>query len=68
MPHSEHPIGTVLLALRRSGPTTMAQPLVTLKPNAVMRNVMIHYPEQTPSPKWRPTPGLSGAMANSAKS
>ncbi len=46
VPHSEHPIGTVLLAYGGKG-SADGQPLVTLKPNAVIRNLVIHYPEQT---------------------
>ena len=46
VPHSEQPIGTVLLAFGGRGKPE-AEPLVTLKPNAVVRNVVIHYPEQT---------------------
>lgn len=45
VPHSEHPIGTVLLAHGGRGQTD-GEPLVTLKPNAVVRNLVIHYPEQ----------------------
>lgn len=45
VPHSEQPIGTVLLALGGRGKAD-AEPLITLKPNAVVRNVVIHYPEQ----------------------
>ena len=45
-PHSEHPIGTVLLAYGGRGKAD-GPPLVTLKPNAVIRNLTIHYPEQT---------------------
>ena len=46
VPHSEHPIGTVLLAFAgRDQPE--GEPLVTLKPNAVIRNLVIHYPDQT---------------------
>ncbi len=45
-PHSEHPIGTVLLAFGGKGDAD-GPPLVTLKPNAVIRNLIIHYPEQT---------------------
>jgi hypothetical protein len=44
-PHSEHPIGTVLLAYGGKGKAD-GEPLVTLKPNAVIRNLIIHYPEQ----------------------
>jgi len=46
VPHSEHPIGTVLLAYGGKGQPE-GEPLVTLKPNAVVRNLIIHYPEQT---------------------
>ena len=46
VPHSEHPIGTVLLAYGGRGQAD-GEPLVTLKPNAVIRNLIIHYPEQT---------------------
>ena len=46
VPHSEHPIGTVLLAYGGRGEAD-GQPLVTLKPNAVIRDLIIHYPEQT---------------------
>ena len=46
MPHSEHPIGTVLLAFGGRGQVD-GDPLITLKSNAVVRNLTIHYPEQT---------------------
>jgi hypothetical protein len=46
VPHSEHPIGTVLLAYGGRG-NEDGEPLITLKPNAVIRNLVIHYPEQT---------------------
>lgn len=46
VPHSEHPIGTVLLAFCGRGQPD-GEPLITLKPNAVVRNLVIHYPEQT---------------------
>ena len=46
VPHSEHPIGTVLLAYGGRGKAD-GPPLITLKPNAVVRNMIIHYPEQT---------------------
>ncbi len=45
VPHSEQPIGSVLLAFGDRGQPE-GEPLVTLKPNAVVRNVTIHYPEQ----------------------
>ncbi len=46
VPHSEHPIGTVLLVYGGKGKAD-GEPFVTLKPNAVIRNLVIHYPEQT---------------------
>jgi hypothetical protein len=46
VPHSEHPIGTVLLAYGGRGQPE-GEPLITLKANAVVRNLIIHYPEQT---------------------
>jgi hypothetical protein len=46
VPHSEHPIGSVLLAYGGRGDAD-GEPLVTLKPNAVVRNLTIHYPEQS---------------------
>jgi hypothetical protein len=45
VPHSEHPIGTVLLAYGGRGDPE-GDPLVTLKSNAGIRNLIIHYPEQ----------------------
>jgi hypothetical protein len=46
VPHSEHPIGTVLLAYGGREQEN-GEPLVTLKPNAVIREMIIHYPEQS---------------------
>jgi hypothetical protein len=46
VPHSEHPIGTVLLAFGGRGQGE-GEPLITLKSNAVVRNLLVHYPEQT---------------------
>jgi hypothetical protein len=46
VPHSEHPIGTVLLAYGGRGQAE-GEPLITLKPSAVIRNLVIHYPDQT---------------------
>lgn len=46
VPHSEHPIGTVLLAYGGRGDAE-ASPLITLKPNARIQGMTIHYPEQT---------------------
>ncbi len=45
VPHSEHPIGSILLAYGGRGHAD-GTPLITLKPNGVLRNVTIHYPEQ----------------------
>ncbi len=45
VPHSEHPIGSVLLAFGGRGQPD-GEPFITLKPNAVVRNVTVHYPEQ----------------------
>ena len=44
--HSEHPIGTVLLAYGDRGDADGA-PLITLKPNAKIERMIIHYPEQS---------------------
>jgi len=44
-PHSEHPTGTVLLAYGGRGEAD-GEPLVTLGPNAGVRGLTIHYPEQ----------------------
>ena len=52
--HSEHPIGTVLLAYGGRGQAD-GEPLITLRPNAVIRNLIIHYPEQT-LPDVKPYP------------
>ncbi len=46
VPHSEQPLGTVFLAFGGRG-MPEGEPLITLKPNAVVRNLTIHYPEQT---------------------
>lgn len=46
VPHSEHPIGTVLLAYGGRGEAE-GDPLITLKPNATVSNLIIHYPEQS---------------------
>lgn len=46
VPHSEQPIGTVLLAHGGRGEAD-GEPLITLQPNAVIRNLIVHYPEQT---------------------
>jgi hypothetical protein len=45
VPHSEHPIGTVLLAYGGRGDAD-GVPLITLKRSATVRNLLIHYPEQ----------------------
>jgi hypothetical protein len=44
--HSEQTVGTVLLAYGGRGEED-GTPLVTLRPNAVIREMIIHYPEQT---------------------
>ena len=46
VPHSEQPIGTVLLAFGGRGQAD-GEPLITLKSNGVVRNLVIHYPEQS---------------------
>lgn len=46
VPHSEHPIGTVLLAYGGRGKAD-GTPLITLRPNATVSRLVIHYPEQT---------------------
>ncbi|MFC1692323.1 glycosyl hydrolase family 28-related protein [Candidatus Latescibacterota bacterium] len=46
VPHSMAPAGTVLLAYGGKGDAD-GEPLVTLKHNSVIRNMIIHYPEQT---------------------
>ena len=46
VPHSRTPIGTVLLAYGGRG-NAEDEPLITLKYNATVRNLVIHYPEQT---------------------
>jgi len=45
-PHSEHPLGTVLLAYGGRG-NADGPPLITLRPNAVGRELTVHYPEQS---------------------
>lgn len=46
VPHSEHLIGTVLLAYGERGKPD-GIPLITLKPNATVCRLVVHYPEQT---------------------
>jgi hypothetical protein len=46
VPHSRHPIGTTLLAYGGRGQAD-GQPLITLKYNASIGNLIVHYPEQT---------------------
>lgn len=46
VPHSEQTDNAVLLAYGGKGDEN-GTPLVTLKPNAVIRELVIHYPEQT---------------------
>jgi hypothetical protein len=45
VPHSEQTNHTTLLAYGGRGQAN-GEPLITLKPNAVIRNLVIHYPEQ----------------------
>jgi hypothetical protein len=45
VPHSEQTNHTVLLAYAGHGQAD-GEPLLTLKPNAVVRNLIIHYPKQ----------------------
>jgi hypothetical protein len=45
VPHSEHPVGTILLSRSGRGDAD-GVPQITLKPNASVCNLTIHYPEQ----------------------
>ena len=45
VPHSKHPIGATLLAYGGRGDAA-GDPLIQLKYNATVRNLIIHYPEQ----------------------
>jgi len=66
VPHSEHPIGTVLLAYGGRGQAE-GEPLITLKPNAVVRNLVIHYPEHALS-EVTPYPCSIRGMGSCARS
>jgi len=55
VPHPSHPIGTVLLIYGGKG-NADAAPAITLKSNASVKNLIIHYPEQQPPPKVIPYP------------
>lgn len=46
VPHSEQTVGTILLAYGGRGEED-GTPLITLRPNAVIREMIIHYPEQS---------------------
>jgi len=50
VPHPLHPIGTVLLIYGGKG-NADAAPAITLKFNASIKNLLIHYPEQQAPPK-----------------
>jgi hypothetical protein len=55
VPHPSHPIGTVLLIYGGKG-NADAAPAITLKSNASVKNLIIHYPEQQAPPKVIPYP------------
>jgi len=54
-PHPKHPVGTVLCIYGGKG-DAKATPAITLKFNASIRNLMIHYPEQQAPPNIIPYP------------
>ena len=55
VPHPLHPVGTVLLIYSGKGDADAA-PAITLKFNASIKNLLIHYPEQQAPPKVIPYP------------
>lgn len=55
VPHPKYPIGTVLHIYGGKG-NADATPTITLKFNASLKNLMIHYPEQQAPPKVIPYP------------
>lgn len=55
IPHPKYPIGTVLHIYGGKG-NPEATPAITLKFNASIKNLMIHYPEQQAPPKVIPYP------------
>ena len=55
IPHPKYPIGTVLHIYGGKGDAEAA-PTITLKFNASVRNLMIHYPEQQAPPNVIPYP------------
>ena len=55
VPHPLHPIGTVLLIYGGKN-NALAAPAISLKSNATIRNLIIHYPEQQAPPKVIPYP------------
>jgi hypothetical protein len=55
VPHPKHPNGTVLLIYGGKGDSN-ATPTITLKFNASIKNLLIHYPEQQAPPQVIPYP------------
>jgi hypothetical protein len=55
VPHTSHPIGTVLLIYGGKN-NALAAPAISLKSNASVKNLIIHYPEQEAPPKVIPYP------------
>ena len=55
VPHPSHPIGTVLLIYGGKN-NALAAPAISLKSNASIKNLIIHYPEQQAPPKVIPYP------------
>jgi len=55
IPHPKHPVGTVLHVYGGKG-NADGQPTITLKFNASVRNLMVHYPEQQAPPNVIPYP------------
>jgi hypothetical protein len=55
VPHSSHPIGTVLHIYGGKN-NAFASPAISLKSNASVKNLIIHYPEQQAPPDVIPYP------------
>lgn len=55
IPFTSHPIGTVLLIYGGRN-NALAAPTISLKSNASIKNLIIHYPEQQAPPKVVPYP------------
>ncbi|NDV61577.1 hypothetical protein G0Q06_03860 [Puniceicoccales bacterium CK1056] len=55
IPHPQHPVGTVLYIYGGKGDEN-AKPAITLKFNATITRLMIHYPEQQAPPNVIPYP------------